>query len=113
MMSNRDEWELDEGPFRVEPQGGDESASWLWILRHRTKQERRNLIVTVTWKGFASPNAVPSALAREAFDTKGRIGVETFLTHSTLAQEVIYHSQTAGGPDLYSIPNRPVIRRLD
>lgn len=118
-----DDWEIHENPDRiVPPWNPDESAAWVWTLRNRTTGQLKELVVTVTWRGFDSIEDVPSELAKKAFATKGLTGVEDLLARSTIRPfedgwtTVIFHSQTrqihwSWTPPVINDP--PQIERID
>jgi hypothetical protein len=79
--------------------------------------------VTVTWRGFDSIKEVPSTLAKEAFATKGRTGVDHHLATPAVRPNedgwttVIFHSQTrqiqGWSPPPGSAPDQPCSGRLN
>ena len=104
-------WEIVGDPDRVVPwEHPDSSAAWVWTLRRRETGQTREMVIRVSWEGFDSVDQVPSRETREAFAEKGRPGVKWFLTHSSNAwEEMIFHSQTRGGPH-GSTGRHPVVR---
>ena len=82
-------------PERIVPwYDPDTSIAWLWTLEDRDTGEVQQLAVRVAWRGFDSIEQVPSDVAKEAFATRGRTGVDWFLEHQFGWHEIIFHSQS-------------------
>jgi hypothetical protein len=96
-----DDWDIHAGPDRIiPPWNPDESVAWVWTLRKRTTGQLKELVVTVTWRGFDSIDDVPSELAKQGFADKGRTGVDYHLAEPMIRPfedgwtTMILHSQT-------------------
>jgi hypothetical protein len=111
---NSNRWEIAAGPDAAVPRFNvGKAAAWVWTLRHRQTGETRELLVSVTWKGFDSIDQVPSTLAREAFASAGRSGVDWYMASSwDKWDEVIFHSQTRKPHGSYSPSGPPRLVRL-
>jgi hypothetical protein len=119
---NSTRWEITDGPHAVIPgpppipgrSREEESAAWVWVLRHRRTGELKEPVVSVTWRGFDSIAEVPSTLAKEAFARAGRPGVEWFMAHRwEYWNEVIYHAQTRQPHGLHDPSGYGPIVRLE
>jgi hypothetical protein len=103
------------GPEVAVPRSdAEETAAWVWTLRHKQTGETRELLVSVTWRGFDSIDEVPSVLARQAFGSAGRSGVDWYLASGwDKWDEVIFHSQTRKHHASYDPSGPPRIVRLE
>jgi hypothetical protein len=118
-----DDWDIHDGPDRIVPLWyPDVSAAWVWTLRNRRTGDLAELVVTVRWRGFDSIAEVSSPLTKEAFATKGRIGVDWFLAKPSSFWHfpegwttVIFHSQTRQIHGSWTPPQNtpPEIKRID
>jgi hypothetical protein len=112
---NSTRWEIAAGPEAAVPRSNaEETAAWVWTLEHKLTGETRELLVSVTWRGFDSIGEVPSALAREAFASSGRSGVEWYMASDwDKWDEVIFHSQTRQPHGSYDPSGPPRAIRLE
>lgn len=112
---NSTRWRIAAGPEAAVPRSNkQESAAWVWTLQHKETGETRELLVSVTWRGFESIDEVPSALTREAFASAGRPGVDWYMASSwDNWEEVIFHSQTQKPHGSYEPSGPPRIVRAE